>query len=758
MSRRQLPKTVYKFSNAGKNTLDLILAPEHFVRGVKSLGKLGDSDHDMIHFQINTRVSARESEQFVPNYSKANFQDIRAELRERNWELDFGYMNVQEAWEHFSNTLRTLIKQHVPMVQRRTKNRPVWSTEVTRRAVMSKQNLWRKHRRGEINFDVYKVAEKAAKREIRLAKKNFEKLIATDINKNPRKLYAYLNSKGKNSAIGPLLDAHNNAIHDPVKMANMFNETFASVFEKGLNDNVQPVQIFNKATQEELSDIFITPDIVFKKLQNLRVHSAPGVDGIHPKFLKVCSQELCLPLALIFQKSMKEGRLPSDWKRTNITPLFKKGSHELAENYRPINCLSVPGKLMEQVLKDQMLHHLETNKLISDSQHGFRPGRSVTTGLLHYWGDVTAASENGNPFDTLMTDFKRAFDKVQFKKMLQKLESHGIGGNLLKWMEDWMTERYQRVVLNGKASDWIKVTSSVVQGSVLGPILFQIFINDLDDAIKQADPQTIVYKFADDTKLGRIVENDEDAKGFQSAIDGLTDWCQKWGMTLHPKKCKSLHFGKKNLCQRYLIEDSPVENSDLERDLGVLISTDLKFSNHVKCITAKANGILARLKRTMLYRDKIIFPKIFMTYVRPILESAVPVWNPTMRGDIAKLEKVQRRALKCISGLRDKSYEDRLTACAMRSLEERRDKIDLVETFKVLNSDMKLREQFQFVPNRHHLATRSSEKCHLVPPKCVTRARRDFFTNRVVHKWNQLPWEVRSSERVSTFKRLHDRV
>ena len=745
------------FPTRGTNTLDLILAQENTVRDVKSEGKLGDSDHDMISFRLNSKVISNNSVQYVPNYSRANFFSIKSELRERNWALDLQFMNVQQAWDHFTKTIKALLRQYVPMVHRRSRNRPVWSSPASRKAVTRKQQLWREYKQGKIDFDSYKVAERKAKLEIRMAKKNFEKLAASELNTNPRKFYAYLNTKNKNTAIGPLSDGRGNICHDPLVMANIFNRTFASVFEAGSNDNIHQAKVFGNDEQEELSDIVISKEIILKKLQCLKAHSAPGFDGIHPKLLKICSQEVSEPLTIIFQKSLNEGRLPTDWKCTNISPLFKKGSRESPENYRPINCLSVPGKLMEQVIKDQLLTHLETNKLITNAQHGFRPGRSVTTGLLQYWDNVTAANEDGLPFDVLMTDFQKAFDKVPFKKMLTKLESHGVKGKVLNWIEDWMNERFQRVVLNGYASDWLKVTSSVVQGSVLGPILFLVFINDLDEAIKNADSQTLVFKFADDTKLGRIVNSVDDSRAFQAAIDGLVDWCHEWGMSLHPQKCKMLHFGRTTQQTCYKIDDKPVETSNSERDLGVTISTDFKFTQHVKKITAKANAVLARIKRTVLYRDRNIFPKLFMTYVRPILESSIPVWNTSMRGDSMKIEKVQRRALKCIAGLADKTYEERLHACGMQTLEERRNKLDLVETYKVLNSNMEMKSNFHYVHNRHVRETRSSDQCLLVPPKCKTRARSEFFANRVVNNWNKLPFEVRNCQKLSNFKKLYDK-
>lgn len=411
---------------------------------------------------------------------------------------------------------------------------------------------------------------------------------------------------------------------------------------------------------------------------------------------------------------------------------------------------------MESVIKDSIISHLESNCLLTDSQHGFRSGRSTVTGLLQYWDKITTANEQGCPYDAVMTDFRRAFDRVQFKKCLQKLKSHGVKGRVLDWIGDWMSGRKQRVVINGEASEWIEVLSSVVQGSVLGPVLFLIFINDLDISIKQQDINTSIFKFADDSKLGRVVCSGEDAAAFQSAIDALVVWCRDWGMELHPGKCKVLHFGHNNQHFNYHIEGNTVETVSEERDLGVIMSTDFKSSSHIRSITRKANAVLGQMKRTVTYRDKTIFPQIYKTYIRPILESAVPVWNTTKREDIKLLESVQRRALKCVGGLFDKPYEERLAVCGMTTLEHRRARIDLTETYRILNGEA-VQGLFQHAKERHCRITRSVENDSLVVQRCRTNVRRNFFSNRVVNSWNTLPLEVRNAPSIGAFKRKFDR-
>jgi hypothetical protein len=293
-------------------------------------------------------------------------------------------------------------------------------------------------------------------------------------------------------------------------------------------------------TMEEVS---ITEKMVREKIRKLKPDSAAGPDEIGPRILKELEAVLTTPLVEIFRKSISTGEVPDEWKKANVTPIFKKGTKKDPGNYRPVSLTSVCCKMLESILRDALMDHLTCNNLLKASQHGFMPGKSCTTNLLEFFEKTTQAIDAGLPFDVIFLDFAKAFDKVPRERLLEKLRAHGVQGRALNWIRNWLTGRKQRVVLNGKFSAWAEVLSGVPQGSVLGPILFLIFINDLDVAAVMID---ILRKFADDTKLGQTVSTPEERELLQQALDKLCEWSEKWGMEFNVKKCKVMHLGYNN--------------------------------------------------------------------------------------------------------------------------------------------------------------------------------------------------------------------
>ena len=324
---------------------------------------------------------------------------------------------------------------------------------------------------------------------------------------------------------------------------------------------------------------------------------------------------------------MEKRKLPTIWKRANVSPIFKKGNRQLASNYRPVSLTCILCKLQESMLKDDIIAHMNANGLMSNKQFGFRSGRSTILQLLHVVEEWTDILESGGTIDVCYMDYMKAFDKVPHRRLLEEVKSFGIDGDILVWIKSF----------NGKHSSWREVTSGIPQGSVLEPLLFVLYINDLPDtAISQ------VFLFADDTRLYRQIWNDSDHKIFQDDISKLQSWADDWLLKFHLDKCKILGVVKKELTHQYYMtkdDHSQVALSRVqdEKDVGVTFDEDMTFRKDINTRANKANSIMGIIRRTYTYLNPQSLKLLFKSLVRPHLEYGAPIWNPRLKRDLTKL-------------------------------------------------------------------------------------------------------------------------
>ena len=742
---------------------DLVFSSRsNLILSVENAGKLGSSDHTMLMVEIAGKLPAQESTELVPDWAKANMAGLKQDLSTVDWVAEIQDCDCEEAWTKFKARLDEVQAKHVPLKKRRCNRRPVWMNARILRTIRKKRKLWKRYSQSRDYEDhqAYKRVEKEVQRSVRKAKRDFERKLAKSAKSNPKQFYSYIKSKTANrESVGPLKDGAG-VTTESGRIAELLNNFFSSVFTtEDLNNKPEPETLYHGDTP--MHNVEITAEKVQKKLEGMRATAAPGPDRIAPRLLKDVAGIVASPLACIFSKSLQEGVVPQDWRSANVTPIFKKGSKTDVGNYRPVSLTSVLCKAMESVLKDALMEHLINNQLLNDTQHGFLQGRSCLTNLLEYLNLLTRLVDEGHSVDVLYLDFSKAFDKVPHARLIDKLASVGIGGPVLQWIRAWLTGRMQRVVLNGSASEWLPVLSGVPQGSVLGPLLFLVFINDIDGALDLTT--SVIFKFADDSKVLHKVESEEDRKQLQEEIDNLCKWSEDWQMLFNAGKCKVLHFGRNNprFCYTmggYAPAGTVITSDTEEKDIGVLIHESLKPSKQCAKAASKGHQVLGQMYRAVTYRDRDNWLKLYKLYIRPHLENSVQSWSPWLDADKLLLENVQKRALRLTSGLSSRCYEEQLKEVGLTTLEARRERGDMIQVWKYLNHQQAVdpAKLFRMRSDVTDRATRAADPLALADQPSRGDVRGHFFNVRVTRSWNALPSECKHAPNINCFKARYD--
>ena len=361
--------------------------------------------------------------------------------------------------------------------------------------------------------------------------------------------------------------------------------------------------------------------------------------------------------------------------------------------------------------------------------------------------------EEDCPFDCVFFDFAKAFDKVPHSKLLQRMASLGVSESIIKWTESYLTGRKQVVVVNGTKSDAIPVSSGVPQGSVIGPTLFVLFINDLPE-----HAQSSVKMFANDTKMYAPVPDLSACEWIQDDIDSFTGWADSRGMQYHPTKCKVLHFGKDNPNHVYEMDSDEgrvqLQSDTVEENLGIKSDVELSYEQHISGIIEIADQRLGMIKRGFRYLNGEVLCMLYKAMVRPILEGGKVVWKPNSPTLIRALERVQRRATRMVASLRNLPYEDRLRALRLPSLMYRMRRGDMIEVYKRFHGGYD--DEFPWLQLDGGDRTRN-HGYKLKKIRVQSRQKRKSFSVRVVNDWNSLPPEVVNAPTMNAFKDRLDR-
>jgi hypothetical protein len=400
------------------------------------------------------------------------------------------------------------------------------------------------------------------------------------------------------------------------------------------------------------------------------------------------------------------------------------------------------------------MDHLTVNNLIKESQHGFLPGKSCATNLVKFMDKVTKAVDEGKSVDIFYLDFAKAFDKVPRQRLMKKLRAKGLDEKAAVWIENWLTDRTQKVKIKGEMSTSCNVDSGVPQGTVLGPPLFTVYIDDLEDEVIERLLDVLVMKFADDTKGAKVIEGEEDRQKLQQALDCLCDWADRWGMAFNFEKCKIMHIGRHNPQFEYYMRGEKVSTTDEERDIGVAITKNLKPAAQCSKAAGRAMAVLHQIRRNFHYRDRYTFVRLYKQYVRPHLEFASQAWSPWLAGDREVLEKVQKKAVGMVSGLKGKSYEERCAELGLETMETRKIKQVMSLVHKLISNGGG-EELFTTAGGHDGVRTRRAAAANgLSAPFARTDIRKYSFAVRTVEHWNSLPEGARTANSQQSFKEL----
>ena len=728
--------------------LDLVLSSEEgMIQNLQYMPPLGESDHLCLRFDVMYSHDAKS----VPNFHeydirKTKYEKVRNEIKNCNW-TDLFNTNFEGNYNIFLDKIFEVVYKHSPKKTLPKTKRNLYMTNEALRVKNKKQKLWKNYLASQNEQDRRKyISSKNNLRMLtRTLRRQFESNLAGQVKKNPKQFWSYAKSRLKTRQKIPALKRSDGSMAvTPKEKADLLNEYFSSVFTV---ENVVNVPVPNRQdVNESLSSIEITPELVLSKLESLNPNKTCGYDKCHPHMLRELASEICIPLSMLFNQSMKEGAHET-WLKGVISPIFKKGKRCDPGNYRPVSITAVLSKVMESLIRDALVSHMMKHNLFADQQHGFVPLRDCITQLLLCLEDWTGLIESGEPFDIIYTDFSKAFDSVPHKRLMVKLESYGIRGDILNWIESFLSGRTQCVAVEGIHSTWKKVLSGIPQGSVLGPILFVIFINDLPDEVKFNHCKM----FADDCKLYGTVNQ---TNLMQSDLNSLANWSEKWQLPFNTSKCKVMHVGISNKKKTYELNSQELQVINSEKDLGVHVDDELKFHVHTAAATKKANQTVGVIKRTYESRDPVTITTLYKAMVRPLLEYGNVIWGPFYTGDIRAVEAIQHRVTKLIPELKDLTYEERIKSLKLPSLRYRRRRGDMITMYKLTKGLIRMDQEELFSPPMT-LFTRGHHQ-RVYKETAMTRARRTTFSYRAVDDWNSLPIDVINAPSLNTFKNKLD--
>lgn len=764
------------------NILDLVITNnDRLVLDNKS-EKTILSDHKIVDILLSPNQFKSSQEKSMPqelcltgfqslDLYKADFTSINHDLSSIDWNTLFNESSLEEFPKILYDTVLECCKKYTPSKELNVDKmfkvgnnrsyriliRKLKKLQVRLKCIESK--VPSSPKAVKIKIEITSIKEQIKINTNQQLDKREKKAIAK-IRSNPKHFYAYVKKLYKSKqSIAQLLDDNGELQTDPKHIADILQDQFVSSFSDPNNSNKVIPLPHSSSMDAIFSNFTLTAENIILAIDEINTSSACPNFSIPAPVIKNCKTELATPLLIMWQNSLNCGKVPSYYKKQTIAPVFKKGSRVTRGNYRPISLTAHEIKIFERVLRNKIVTHLESNSLISCSQHGFRKGKSCLSQLLKHYDNILTNLLANEETDTIFLDFAKAFDKVDHQILLQKLKNIGILGNVFTWISNFLMDREQTVAVGGALSYIAKVISGVPQGTVLGPILFVIFANDINCV-----EHSVIGCFADDTRISKSISISHDSSLLQQDLENVISWANRNNMVMHDDKFVFVNFNIRS--HRFTLGHLPFYNDNLHynvgenelgpetsvKDLGITFTSNLSWSSHVSNITASAKKKAGWVLSSFKDRSRNVMLTLYKSLIRSLLEYSCPLWNGLNLEEVEKIEAVQRNITnKIIVPAHVDNYWKRLSYFNLMSLQRRRERYLIIMMWKITNSK---------ISNDLNISFYSSYRngiCANVPPLQAANSRAQSlydssFAVKGPQLWNLVPPAVKQIGNMEQFK------
>lgn len=746
------------------NLLDLLItdSPGYFM-DIDSLPPFDNLDHNIIYGMFKVVHPKRQPiQRKIWQYNLGNFARLNNLLLLHDWDRFFASSNDVDILSlNLTNLLLHFSELCIPVkyVTIHPQDKPGMTREVRKLFSLAKRHHKRARRtQNPAHLEIFRETRREAKASFRRARTKFYSDIAGKLldsstcSKSYWRLTKLVYGPKIHKGVPDLVHG-DSLVSDTLSKAKLINSYFTDQCTLPPGPVTDLPSDSTKTSQSELSDISTTPTEVYNILRKMNVSKASGPDGISNRILKECAQSLCFPLCRLLNLSLHTSKFPSNWKFANVVPIHKKGDRQLVKNYRPVSLLCTLSKVFERIVHSRLYEYCIANNLLTEKNSGFKKGDSTVNQLLFITHKITQALDDKSEVCLVFLDISKAFDKVWHSGLLYKLKRLGLSNSLVRWFDSYLSGRQQQVILDGVSSTPSLVQAGVPQGSILGPLLFLIYINDL-----VSDLTCEPFLYADDTMLMDTFSSPQEClRKINHDLSTILSWGTRWKVLFNPDKTLYMTITKKKNPIHFphpVFNNRPIKKTKSHKHLGLYFTDDLTWKEHIDNTIVKANRRINMMSKVRFLLPRCSLNSLFKNMILPIIEYCDIIYDNCSVKSALELENVQRRAgLICTGAYRCTSSNSLLAELGWQPLRIRRQSHKLNVLFKIMRS-LTPRYLAELIPRSNNIrpGLRSSSSSALPLPFCRLSCTRNSYVYSTVNLWNALGEGSRTVDSFSVFK------